>query len=144
MRRIYGFIILSGLVLTGVSNTASLAFKSGLLARVNSDIPSPIIAETDNNFCKRGGDQREGCLKLESQVLLSLNQSKPGFGQSVNRMPRGSGRIDILGSEQDNRRMPTKEDARGSGRRKLTNSDQDSDSVQSNSQEHRGSGRVEV
>jgi hypothetical protein len=144
MRRIYGFILLSGLLLTGVGNAASLTLKAGSFDQVGSDKLSNILWENSGNFCKRGADQRDGCLEIKSQVLLSLNQSKIGVDKFVNRMPRGSGRIGTIDSETDNRRMSIKEDARGSGRREITNSDKDTDSVQSTSQEHRGSGRLEA
>jgi hypothetical protein len=95
MRRIYGFILLSGLLLTGVGNAASRTFASGSFDQVSSDNLLNILSENDGNFCKRGADQRDGCLEMKSPVLLSLNQSKPSVDKFVNRMPRGSGRIDI-------------------------------------------------
>lgn len=144
MRRIYGFILLSGLFLTGVGNAASLTLKSGFFDQAGSNTQTNILSENDGNFCKRGADQRDGCLEMKSQVLLSLNQSKPSVDKFANRMHRGSGRIDTIDYEQDNIRMSSKEDARGSGRRNLTNSEKDSDSAQSTSEEHRGSGRVEA
>lgn len=144
MRSIYGFILLSGLLFTGVANSAFRISKTGTFDQISSGITSNILAENDGNFCKRGADQRDGCLEMKSHVLLSFNQSKPGVDKSVNRMHRGSGRIDTIDYEQDNLRMSTKDDGRGSNRRKLTNSEKDSDSPQSTSQEHRGSGRVEA
>jgi hypothetical protein len=144
MRSIYGFILLSGLLLTGVGNSAFRTFESGSVDQIGSDITSKIIAEDDGNFCKRGAEQRDGCLERTSSMLLSFDRSNPSVGKSVNHKHRGSGRIDTIDSETDNLRMSTKEDARGSGRRDITNSDKDADSVQSTSQEHRGSGRVEA
>jgi len=144
MRSIYGFILLSGLLLNGVGNAAFRTFESWSFDQVGSDIPLNILSENDENFCKRGADQRDGCLEMKSQVLLSLNQSKLVVDKFVNRMPRGSGRIDTMDSDQNNRRMSIKDEARGSGRRDITNSEKDTDSVQSTSQEHRGSGRLEA
>jgi hypothetical protein len=148
MRSIYGFILLSGLLLTGVANSASRTFESGSVDQIGSDITSNILAENDGNFCKRGADQRDGCLEMKSPVLLSASASiaplQSGVDKSVNRKHRGSGRIDTIDSETDNLRMSTKEDARGSGRREITNSDKDADSAQSTSQHHRGSGRLEA
>jgi hypothetical protein len=148
MRSIYGFILLSGLLLTGVANSASRTVESGSVDRIGSDITSNILAENDGNFCKRGADQRDGCLERKSPVFLSAGASiaplKSGVDKSGNRMHRGSGRIDTIDSETDNLRMSSKEDARGSGRREITNSDKDADSAQSNSQQHRGSGRLEA
>lgn len=144
MRRIYGFILLSGLLLTGVANSASRTFESGSVDQIGSDITSNILAENDGNFCKRGAEQRDGCLERTSSMLLSFDRSNPSVDKSVNHKHRGSGRIDTIDSETDNLRMSTKEDARGSGRREITNSDKDADSVQSTSQEHRGSGRLEA
>ncbi len=144
MRRIYGFILLSGLLLTGVAESASRTFKSGSVDQIGSYIPSSFLAEDDGNLCKRGADQRDGCLERTSSMLLSFDRSKLDVAKSVNRKHRGSGRLETIDSETDNLRMSTKEDARGSGRREITNSDKDADTTQSNSLDHRGSGRVEA
>ncbi len=148
MRSIYGFILLSGLLLTGVANSVSRTFESGFIDQVGSDITSNILAENDGNFCKRGADQRDSCLEGKSPVFLSASASiaplNSKVDKSLNLKHRGSGRIDTIDSETDNLRMSIKEDARGSGRREITNSDKDADSPQSTSQDHRGSGRLKA
>jgi len=59
MRSIYGFILLSGLLLTGVGNAAFRTFDSGSFDQVGSDIPLNILSENDGNFCKRGAKVAE-------------------------------------------------------------------------------------
>ncbi len=146
MRSIYGFILLSTLLFTGLETTADRTFKSTYLSRFVSDITSEKLAQDNGNYCPPGGSQRDGCLDTQSHLLLASAESKPGLDQTRDRMPRGTGRRESIEFEQGSSRLSLKDNqGLGSGRFKLTNHDEDSDVIDSNNDEaHRASGRLEA
>jgi len=145
MRSIYGFILLSSLLFTGVATTANRTLNSDSSEHFSSGTNSETFAQDNGNYCTPGESQREDCNRPQSQLLLASAESKPGMDQNRDRMPRGTGRRDSVDFGRGSGRISLKnDDGRGSGRVKLTNADEDADETSTNDEAHRASGRVEV